>query len=110
MGGSQGGSQGGAGKVSISNFDVEGSKTYWRLQGTYGKDTLRPVTIKQILDAQQPHPDAEFKIDDVEITQVCTSSLPPFQLYLLIHPWTDHFRRPNSQHLHSDHKHNLQAR
>lgn len=52
MGGSQGGSQGGAGK------------------GTYGKDTLRPVTIKQVLDAQQPHPDAEFKIDDVEITQV----------------------------------------
>jgi len=39
-------------------------------QGTYGKDTLRPVTIKQVLDAQQPHPDAEFKIDDVEITQV----------------------------------------
>lgn len=37
---------------------------------TYGKDTLRPVTIKQVLDAQQPHPDAEFKIDDVEITQV----------------------------------------
>ncbi|KAF6229098.1 hypothetical protein HO133_007212 [Letharia lupina] len=52
MGGSQGGSQGAAGK------------------GTYGKDTLRPVTIKQVLDAQQPHPDAEFKIDDVEITQV----------------------------------------
>ncbi|KAL9124388.1 MAG: hypothetical protein Q9217_006275, partial [Psora testacea] len=52
MGASQSGSQGGAGK------------------GTYGKDTLRPVTIKQVLDAQQPHPDAEFKIDDVEITQV----------------------------------------
>lgn len=52
MGGSQGGSQGAAGK------------------GTYGKDTLRPVTIKQVLDAQQPHPDAEFKIDEVEITQV----------------------------------------
>ena len=39
-------------------------------QGTYGQDTLRPVTIKQVLDAQQPHPDADFKIDDVEITQV----------------------------------------
>ncbi|KAI9821783.1 MAG: replication factor A protein 2 [Pycnora praestabilis] len=37
---------------------------------TYGKDTLRPVTIKQVLDAQQPHPDAEFKIDGTEITQV----------------------------------------
>ncbi|KAI9723923.1 MAG: hypothetical protein M1812_000641 [Candelaria pacifica] len=37
---------------------------------TYGKDTLRPVTIKQVLEAQQPHSDAEFKIDGAEITQV----------------------------------------
>lgn len=36
----------------------------------YGKDTLRPTTIKQLLDASQPHPDAEFKIDGTEITQV----------------------------------------
>lgn len=42
-------------------------------QGTYGQDTLRPVTIKQVLDAQQPHPDADFKIDEVEITQVMAS-------------------------------------
>lgn len=71
MGGSQSGSQGGAGKVSSHRLGC--SKSSWLiryLQGTYGKDTLRPVTIKQVLDAQQPHPDAEFKIDDVEITQV----------------------------------------
>lgn len=37
----------------------------------YGKDTLRPVTIKQLLDAHHPHPDAEhFMIDDSETTQV----------------------------------------
>jgi len=53
MGGSQGGSQDSPG----------GSKTY-------GKDTLRPVTIKQVIDAQQPHPDAEFKMDGTEITQI----------------------------------------
>ncbi|KAM3069486.1 Replication factor A protein 2 [Clarireedia jacksonii] len=52
-GGSQGGSQESPG----------GSKTY-------GKDTLRPVTIKQIIEAVQPHPDADFKIDGVEITQL----------------------------------------
>ena len=40
------------------------------MKGTYGKDTLRPVTIKQVLDATQPHPDADFSIDDVEITQI----------------------------------------
>ncbi|KAL9098622.1 MAG: hypothetical protein Q9163_005757 [Psora crenata] len=40
------------------------------VKGTYGKDTLRPVTIKQVLDAQQPYQGAEFKIDDVEITQI----------------------------------------
>ncbi|KZF23127.1 replication protein A, subunit RPA32 [Xylona heveae TC161] len=37
---------------------------------TYGKDTLRPVTIKQIIDAQQAHPDADFKVDGVEVTQL----------------------------------------
>ncbi|TGO23500.1 hypothetical protein BPAE_0130g00180 [Botrytis paeoniae] len=52
-GGSQGGSQESPG----------GSKTY-------GKDTLRPVTIKQILEAVQPHPDADFKIDGSEVTQL----------------------------------------
>jgi len=38
---------------------------------SYGKDTLRPVTIKQLLDAYHPNPDAEhFMIDDAEATQV----------------------------------------
>nr|POE72484.1 replication factor a protein 2 [Quercus suber] len=38
---------------------------------SYGKDTLRPVTIKQLLDAQQPHPDAEyFTISGADTTQV----------------------------------------
>jgi replication factor A2 len=36
----------------------------------YGKDTVRPVTVKQILDAQQPHPDADFKVDGDAISQV----------------------------------------
>lgn len=37
----------------------------------YGKDTLRPVTIKQLLDAHHPHNDAEhFIIDNSETTQV----------------------------------------
>lgn len=40
-------------------------------QSGYGKDTLRPLTIKQILDAQQPHPDADFRVDGDTITQVC---------------------------------------
>jgi len=30
----------------------------------------RPVTIRQLLEAYQPHPDAEFKIDDVDIEHV----------------------------------------
>jgi len=32
--------------------------------------SLRPVTIKQILNANQPHADAEFTIDDTEPTQI----------------------------------------
>lgn len=38
---------------------------------SYGKDTLRPVTVKQVLDAQQPHADAEyFNISNSETTQI----------------------------------------
>ncbi|KIW64718.1 hypothetical protein PV04_09633 [Phialophora macrospora] len=39
-------------------------------RGGYGKDTVRPMTIKQILDAQQPHPDADFKCDGEAFSQV----------------------------------------
>jgi replication factor A2 len=49
---------------------VAGAESSTPARSNYGKDTLRPCTIKQILDAQQPHPDAEFKIDGTEITQV----------------------------------------
>jgi len=34
------------------------------------EDTLRPVTIKQIIDATQAHPDAEFKLDNSGLAQV----------------------------------------
>lgn len=40
------------------------------MQGTISRDTLRPCTIKQVLDATQPHPDADFKIDDIEVQQL----------------------------------------
>lgn len=38
---------------------------------TYGKETLRPATIKQLLEAHHPYPDADhFVIDGAETTQV----------------------------------------
>ncbi|ROT41823.1 replication protein A, subunit RPA32 [Sodiomyces alkalinus F11] len=49
-GGSQQGSQGGG----RSNQD----------------ESLRPVTIKQIIDAEEPYPGADFRIDGVNITQI----------------------------------------
>ncbi|RFU29169.1 hypothetical protein B7463_g7154, partial [Scytalidium lignicola] len=49
--GSQGGSQDSPGK-------------------SYSKDTLRPVTIKQLIDAIPTHSEAEFKIDGSEVTQI----------------------------------------
>ncbi|KAK5162653.1 hypothetical protein LTR04_003152 [Oleoguttula sp. CCFEE 6159] len=63
------GAQGGAGGGGFMNTGSQNSPGSGAKQ-QYGKDTLRPVTIKQILDAQQPHPDAEFKVDGSEITQV----------------------------------------
>jgi len=40
------------------------------LKQIYGKDTLRPLTILQVLTAAHPHPDAEFSIEGTEITQI----------------------------------------
>ena len=38
---------------------------------TYGKDTLRPVTIKQLIEAHHPNPDADYIIiDGSETTQI----------------------------------------
>lgn len=63
--GAQGGAGGGGFMPGSQNNDSPSNKR------TYGKDTLRPVTIKQLLDAHHPHPDAEyFMIDESETTQV----------------------------------------
>lgn len=64
------GAQGGAGGGGFMSGSQGGSQENPAGKGTYGQDTLRPVTIKQVLEAQQPHPDATFKIDDVEVTQL----------------------------------------
>ncbi len=39
-------------------------------QGDYGKDTVRPLTIKQILDAEEPYPEAGHQVDKVTISHV----------------------------------------
>lgn len=52
VGGSQQGSQGGQG----------GSK--------YDNDTLRPVTIKQLVDSKEDYPGGELKIDGLGVTQI----------------------------------------
>jgi hypothetical protein len=48
----------------------KGDQSLMLAQGGSGKDTVRPMTIKQILDAQQPHPDAEFRSDGEPFSQV----------------------------------------
>ncbi|KAI9789810.1 MAG: replication factor A protein 2 [Peltula sp. TS41687] len=65
------GAQGGAGAGGFVN-QYAGSQpgSQGTPSKTYGKDTLRPVTIRQLLNAQQPHPDAEFRVDESEITQI----------------------------------------
>ncbi|TDZ47222.1 Replication factor A protein 2 [Colletotrichum trifolii] len=50
-GGSQQGSQGGGGKA-------------------YSEESLRPVTIKQIIDAEEAYPGADFRIDGSTVTQI----------------------------------------
>ncbi|KAK5134060.1 hypothetical protein LTR08_006950 [Meristemomyces frigidus] len=63
--GAQGGATGGGFMPGSQSETPSGGKR------SYGKDTLRPVTIKQLVDAHHPHPDAEyFMIDGAETTQV----------------------------------------
>lgn len=64
--GAQGGGGGGGFMPGSQNQDSpSGGKR------SYGKDTLRPCTIKQLHDAIHPNPDAEyFLIDGSETTQI----------------------------------------
>lgn len=63
--GAQGGADGGG---FMPGSQGEGNPVK---RGGYGSDTLRPVTIKQLLDAEHPHPDADhFMLDGNEMKQV----------------------------------------
>lgn len=64
--GAQGGIDGGGflGASQVGSQDTSGGNK------NLSKDNLRPLTIKQIIEAQQPHPDGEFKVDGVEVTQI----------------------------------------
>ena len=75
------------------------------LQG-YGKDTVRPLTIKQILDAQQPYPDSDFKVDGEAISSVGLAGLSDEKALIF---WSDHFRWTNQKHHHADHEYHIQG-
>ncbi|WVW84856.1 hypothetical protein I302_106891 [Kwoniella bestiolae CBS 10118] len=66
-GGGGGGGGGGfvAGGSPYGSQDSPGGK-----KGKGGNQTIRPVTIKQILAAEQVHADADFVIDGVDVAQV----------------------------------------
>jgi len=68
--GAQGGAEGGGFMQTGYGGSQGGSQDTGGGSKSYGKDTLRPVTIKQMIDAEQPHPEAEFKIDKTEVTQL----------------------------------------
>ncbi|KAF6833475.1 hypothetical protein CPLU01_05513 [Colletotrichum plurivorum] len=63
--GAQGGEDGGG-------FVYGGSQQQGSQGGgkSYGEDSLRPVTIKQIIDAEEAYPGADFRIDGNAVTQV----------------------------------------
>ncbi|CAG8984078.1 hypothetical protein HYALB_00003020 [Hymenoscyphus albidus] len=63
--GGQGGNDGG-GFMSGSQQGSQDSPG----QKSYGSETLRAVTIKQIIESTQAHADAEFKIDGAEVHQI----------------------------------------
>lgn len=65
----EGGGGGGGGGFNVGGSQQAGS------QGggggsKYSDDTLRPVTIKQLLDCKEPYPGAELTLDGQSITQI----------------------------------------
>ncbi|PWZ02361.1 replication protein A, subunit RPA32 [Testicularia cyperi] len=58
------------GGASGGGFMAGGSQTESPSGKRAGNNTLRPVTIRQILNASQPHPDAEFTLDGAELGQL----------------------------------------
>ncbi|KAK2783580.1 replication factor A protein 2 [Onygenales sp. PD_12] len=62
--GAQGGVGGGGFTPGEGGSQSEGKGRSWM------KDSLRPVTIKQTIDATQAHGDADFKIDGTEVSQL----------------------------------------
>ncbi|KAK5083465.1 Replication factor A protein 2 [Lithohypha guttulata] len=62
------GAQGAANGGGFMGGEVQSSPA--GAKSGYGKDTVRPATVKQILRAEHPHPDAEFKIDGDIVTQL----------------------------------------
>ncbi|OAX85574.1 hypothetical protein ACJ72_00035 [Emergomyces africanus] len=57
-------------KVGWAEGGSQAVKEVVKGAGGYLKNSLRPVTIKQTLEATQAHGDAEFKIDGTEVSQV----------------------------------------
>jgi replication factor A2 len=87
----------------------EGSQQSPGGQRNYSQDSLRAVTIKQILEAQgEAGSNDAFKIDGTVISQVCNVSM--FADLILTPLPPAHICRPNTQHLNADYKHDIQAR
>ncbi|CAO3682532.1 unnamed protein product [Umbelopsis ramanniana] len=59
----------GGGFMESSHYDNNGgNQTQNKTKPS--EQTLRPVTIKQMLNSQQSHGESEFKIDNTDVTQV----------------------------------------
>ena len=69
---------------------------------------MRPLTIKQILDAEEPYPEAGHQVDKVTISHVGVLLTALQHVHnILILP--DYVCWPNSEHQHTDYQHYLQS-
>lgn len=72
----------------------------------YAQDSMRPVTIKQLLEATIEGEKDNCRIDNSLVTQVCyflTVAHMPLTVEV-------HIRWPNTQHLCSDYTHHISSR
>ncbi|KAI5296086.1 replication factor A protein 2 [Ascosphaera acerosa] len=63
-------SYGGQGGGNGGGFMAEAQGSQGEGKSRFTKDSLRPVTLKQITAATQAHPDSDFTIDGQEVSQI----------------------------------------
>lgn len=102
----------GSERVRVGSFVVfSGSMTRFPLFQKASSQSLRPVTIKQVLKAEQAHSDAELYIDGTEVSQARVFRAPNRSILTsdMILLLSGHSGRTGSKHCPANHQQSVRT-